>query len=107
MFGPPPRDFFCDARNVGAEPTSLERAARGEAVRRTARVSRSDALVLDHCSTKRTTFSEIGTLTKRSFVSGAPNPPPARSDEAEDDKTGTMREEPMTPSRRAPHEVHR
>ena len=30
---PPPRNFFCDARNVGAEATVIEPTARGEAVR--------------------------------------------------------------------------
>ena len=34
VYGPPPRDFFCDARKVGAETAPLERATQEEAVRR-------------------------------------------------------------------------
>ena len=58
----------------------LPSSARHEAklcVVQTARTSRSEALVSDHCSTKETTLSGIGASTKRPLVSGAPNPPPA------------------------------
>ena len=58
----------------------LPSGARHEAklcVVQTARTSRSEALVSDHCSTKETTLSGIGASTKRPLVSGAPNPPPA------------------------------
>ena len=66
MYGPPPLDFLCDARNVGAEAASLQCAARGEAVRRTdSKDVTLGGLGLGHCSTKETTLSGNGALAKR------------------------------------------
>ena len=64
------RDFFCDARNVGAEAASLERATRGEARRHT-----DSKEVASHCSLKEITSLGTSVLTKRRLVSDTPSYP--------------------------------
>ena len=94
MCGPPPRDIFCDARNVAVEAASLKLYLV--------------LLVSDHCSRKGITLSGIEALTKRRLVSGATGAgSSSSSDQAEVDATRTIREESVTPSRRAPYEVQR
>ena len=94
MCGPPPRHIFCDARNVAVEAASLKLYVV--------------LLVSDHCSRKGITLSGIEALTKRRLVSGATGAgSSSSSDQAEVDATRTIREESVTPSRRAPHEVQR
>ena len=72
VYGPPPRDFFCDARKVCAEAAPPERATREEAegnAVQTARRLRPAASALDHCSPRGIDSHGTGVLTKRRLVS--------------------------------------
>ena len=87
MYGPPSRDFFC---NVGLEATSLERAARGEAVRRTD--SKDVVLVSDHEGHHFVWDRDIDEAAPRLQCTESSS----SSNEAEDDESSTLQEEPIT-----------
>ena len=95
------RDFFCDARNVGAQAASLERAARGEAVRR----PDSKDVALRGLGPRPLRDEGDHFVWDRGINQTAPRLGSTESstspDEAEDDETGTLREESITPSRAA------
>ena len=95
------RDFFCDARNVGAQAASLERAARGEAVRR----PDSKDVALRGLGLRPLLDEGDHFVWDRGIDQTAPRLGSTESstspDEAEDDETGTLREESITPSRAA------
>ena len=91
---PPPRDFFCDARNVGAEAASLERATReiaSQCLGLGPLLAEGDHFVWDRGTDEAVPPLRILVELRR------------RRKRQEEHTT----EEPITPRRGAPHEVQR